>query len=340
MNDNKMNTNKTIDNKLNIDRLHIDMSSTDKTNNNSFSTKPDLSSLPTGKIKYGLTNDYMFRAVFQENKKALEGLLYALLALPEGSIAAIDIENPIELGKVINDKTCILDLKIMLNDKQLLNIEMQVTDYGNWPERSLTYLCRAFDHLKGGEDYSMVRPTMHIGIIDFDLTGLTPEFYAEYMLLNTKNHEVYSDKFRLRVLNLNHINHVPEDYKNSLYHWAKLFKATTWEEIKMLAEKNDYMGETIVTMHQMTEDEKIAAECAARERYERDTLSIYRKGLREGRAETEAIIAEKDKSLVKQRDTIAQKDKSLAEQQKELANQRDTIEKLTRQLAELKSQIK
>lgn len=306
----------------------------DKMNNdNRFITKPDLSSLPTGKIKYGLTNDYMFRAVFQENKKALEGLLYALLALPEGSIAAIDIENPIELGKVINDKTCILDLKIMLNDKQLLNIEMQVTDYGNWPERSLTYLCRAFDHLKGGEDYSMVRPTMHIGIIDFDLPGLSPEFYAEYMLLNVKSYEVYSDKFRLRVLNLNQINHVPEDYKNSLHHWAKLFKATTWEEIKMLAEKNDYMGETIVTMHQMTEDEKIAAECAARERYERDTLSIYRKGLREGRAETEAIIAEKDKSL-------AEKDKSLAEKDKSLAKQRDTIAELTRQLEELKSQIK
>ena len=254
----------------------------------------------------------LFRAVFQENKKALEGLLYALLALPEGSIATIDIENPIELGKVINDKTCILDLKIMLNDKQLLNIEMQVTDYGNWPERSLTYLCRAFDHLKGGEDYSMVRPTMHIGIIDFDLPELSPEFYAEYMLLNVKNHEVYSDKFRLRVLNLNQIKHVPEDYKNSLYHWAKLFKATTWEEIKMLAEKNDYMGETIVTMHQMTEDEKIAAECAARERYERDTLSIYRKGLREGRAETEAIIAKKDKSL-------AEKDKSLAQQRETIA---------------------
>ena len=330
-----MNIDKLIDNKLNTDMLNTDMlnngmSNIDKTNNNSLSSKPDLSSLPTGKIKYGLTNDYMFRAVFQENKKALEGLLYALLSLPEGSIAAIDIENPIELGKVINDKTCILDLKIMLNDKQLLNIEMQVTDYGNWPERSLTYLCRAFDHLKGGEDYSLVRPTMHIGIIDFDLTGLTPEFYAEYMLLNTKNHEVYSDKFRLRVLNLNQINHVPKEYKNSLYHWAKLFKATTWEEIKMLAEKNDYMGETIVTLHQMTEDEKIAAECAARERYERDTLSIYRKGLREGRAESEAIIAEKDKSLANQRDTIAEKDKSLAEKDNKIAE-------LTRQLEELKS---
>ena len=72
MNDIKTNIIKTIDYKFNNDMLHNDMSNTDKTNNSSLSPKPDLSSLPTGKIKYGLTNDYMFRAVFQENKKALE----------------------------------------------------------------------------------------------------------------------------------------------------------------------------------------------------------------------------------------------------------------------------
>ena len=33
----------------------------------------------TGKIEYGLTNDYMFRVLFQKNKKALMGLLSSLL---------------------------------------------------------------------------------------------------------------------------------------------------------------------------------------------------------------------------------------------------------------------
>ncbi len=89
-----------------------------------------------------------------------------------------------------------IDLKILLNDNQILNIEMQVIDYGNWPERSLTYLCRAFDHLKSGEDYIMVHPTMHIGIIDFNIKHLTPEFYSEFMMLNTKNHEVYTAHVR------------------------------------------------------------------------------------------------------------------------------------------------
>ena len=101
------------------------------------------------------------------------------------------------------------------------------------------------------------------------------------------------------MLNLKQLDLIREEQKDDLYYWAKLFKATTWEEIKMLAEKNDYMGETVVTLHKMTEDEKIAEQCLARERYERDTLSIYRKGIREGRAESEAIIAEKDNEIAK-----------------------------------------
>ena len=35
----------------------------------------------TGEVKFGLTNDYLFRIVFQENKLALKGLLCSILKL-------------------------------------------------------------------------------------------------------------------------------------------------------------------------------------------------------------------------------------------------------------------
>lgn len=99
---------------------------------------------------------------------------------------------------------------------------------GNWPERSLTYLCRSFDNLQKGEDYIHVHTTIHIGIVNFDIPGLTPELYSEFKLLNTKNHEVYSDKFILRVLNLNVLKDTsPKTDLTDLYDWAKLLRATT-----------------------------------------------------------------------------------------------------------------
>lgn len=160
---------------------------------------------------------------------------------------------------------------------------MQVNDLGDWPERSLTYLCRSFNHLQKGQDYIDVHTTIHIGILDFNLPNLTPEFYSEYKMMNTKNHEIYSDKFILRVLNLkilddDSIVKEPSD----LYYWAKLFQAQTWEEIKMLAEKNSYIGDAVVTLHQMSEDEKIREQCRGREKYNRDMAAAIEKGRKEG----------------------------------------------------------
>lgn len=247
-----------------------------------------LSTLPSGKIRYTLTNDYMFRAVFQKNQNALKGLLSVLLGIPKKQIKELRILNPIILGETIDDKTCILDLHLRLNNNELINIEMQVSDFGNWSERSITYLGRAFDQTQSGGDYSNISTTMHIGILDFNLTHMTPEFYSEFRLMNVKNHEIYSDKFILRVLNLktledNSIEKEPAD----LYYWAKLFKATTWEELKMLASKNPDFEDTIVTMQELSADEKVKLQCMARERYEWDLVSATAKGKREGRAEGE-----------------------------------------------------
>ena len=73
--------------------------------------------------------------------------------------------------------------------------------------------------------------------------------------MNVKNHEIYSDKFVLHVLNIktledDSIEKEPAD----LYYWAKLFKATTWEEIQMLASKNPDFEDTIVTMQELSEE--------------------------------------------------------------------------------------
>ena len=174
------------------------------------------------------------------------------------------------------------------------------------------YLCRAFDQLKAGDDYGIILPTMHIGIIDFDINDLTPMFYSENMLMNTKNHEVYSDKFALRVLNLNRIDEATAEEKESdLYTYARMFKARTWEEIKMLAQENEYAGEVIYTLHEMSEDEKIAEQCFARKIYEWDKRSAYEKGQREGleqgRTESQKVIDSQKAEIERLRNLLAEK---------------------------------
>lgn len=193
---------------------------------------------------------------------------------PENVNSAI-ITNPIELGCAVNDMTFILDTKIVLNDYTIINLEMQVINEHNWTDRSLSYLCRSFDNLKSGELYQSVRPVIQIGLLNFTLFPEHPEFYATYQLLNVKNHTLYSDKLRLSVLDLTKINlATKEDKLYQIDYWASLFKSTTWEELNMLSQGNEYISEASNTVYQLTQEEKIRLQCEAREDYIRRQRGI------------------------------------------------------------------
>ena len=248
----------------------------------SISSLDSLDNL-SGPLTYGFTNDYMFRAVFQENKEALHGLLCALLDLSWEQIIQITILNPIILGEAINEKTIVLDLKILLNDNRILDLEMQVANEGDWPERSLYYLCQTFAQLPKGGVYKDLLPAMHIGILSFSPIPENPRFYAEYLMSDIKTHKIYSDKFALRMLDLSKINSLTNEEKQTdLYRWAKLFTATTWEEVKKLANEDSTISKACFTLHEMTEDEKIREQCLARMRYELDRNSAIRNGFDKG----------------------------------------------------------
>lgn len=154
-----------------------------------------------GPLAVPMTNDYLFRALLQQNNQVLKGLICSLLHLEPNQVHTVEIVNPIELGSSITDKTFILDIKVSLNNFAAIDLELQVINEHNWVDRSLSYLCRNFDTLAKGGDYQNTKPTIQIGLLNFTLFPSYPEFYATYKLLNVKNHSLYSDKLRISVLN-------------------------------------------------------------------------------------------------------------------------------------------
>ncbi len=232
----------------------------------------------TGKIDYQMTNDYMFHAALQKNPKVLKSLICSLLRLRLQEIRSIQIINPIILGETVDEKTFILDINIVLNDNTLINLEMQVENLYNWEERSLSYLCRTFDQLQKGEEYSSAKPVIHISFLDFTPFPEYPEFYASYQFMNEKNHHIYSDKLTLRVVDLRQIElATAEDQASGLEHWARLFKASTWEEIRMIAKKDENLLEATETLYTLNADELVRRQCEARADYYRLHNSINRR---------------------------------------------------------------
>ncbi len=266
------------------------------------STKSNSSTPDKNIIRYPLKNDYMFRAVFQSRPTALEGLCRSLLRLSPSDSIHIDLKNPIQLGAAIDNKEFILDLALTINDNLYLNLEMQLYNDGYWPERSLSYTCRSFDNLNRGTQYKDVLPVLHIGFLDFTLFPEHPEFVAEYKMMNKNpvHHNIFSDKFRISVVDLTQIERATEEDKRyDIDLWARVLTATTWEEIDMLAKDNEYLRETSNAMYELDQDRLIRQQCQAREDF------LYWERMKENRnkrmeaelAEANAELAAKDAQI-------------------------------------------
>lgn len=130
------------------------------------------------------------------------------------------------------------------------------------------YTCRSFGSLNRGDEYVKVKPVIHISFLDFELFPEFPEFYATYQLLNVKNCNKYSDKLTISVVNLNRTDLATEkDRADGVDYWARLFKSTTWEEIKTLADKNISIREAASAMYDFTSDAIIREHLEMREEF-------------------------------------------------------------------------
>ena len=120
-------------------------------------------------------------------------------------------------------------------------------------------------------------------------------------MMNVKNFNTYSSKFVLSVVDLNKVELATEEDKAfRIDYWAKIFKAKTWEDLKMLVKDNEYLEEAANSLYVANADEIVRQQCRARadaERRER-TLERDNRILREQNAalqvDNDALQADKD----------------------------------------------
>ena len=306
-----------------------------------------------GDLPFHMWNDYLFRALLQVNSEVLKAFVCSLLYLEPQEVTSIAILNPIVLGDAIDDKTYILDIFVEVNGRTRLNLELQVINERNWPERSLCYLCRTFDSMNRGENYRNARTAIQIGIVNFTLFEDNPEFFSNYYMINEKNRQIYTRKFRLCVLDLTQIElATKQDRKFGLDKWAALLTAATWEDLSMLAKEDQTLKSAIVTIVQLTEDEKIRLQCEAREDYYRRTEG-REELLRETEEERDQLKTQLDQTAARLDQATAERDQATAERdqataERDLANtkleqaatERDQLEtQLNQTAAELKQAL-
>ena len=126
---------------------------------------------------------------------------------------------------------------------------------------------------------------------------------------------MYTGKFELNVLDLTHIELATEEDKAyGIDYWARLFKAKTWEDLKMIAKNNTVLTQASETLYTLNCDQTIRDMCRARE----DAIR-HENYMKRMLAEQEAALAEKDASIAEKDAEIAQKDASIAAQAARIA---------------------
>ena len=152
--------------------------------------------------------------------------------------------------------------------------------------------------------------------------------------MDVNTHRIYSDKFSLYVLDLSQIDLATEDDCFwQVDEWAKLFKATTWEEIKMIADKNEYITETSNTLCDLYADRNVRERCLDRIEY-----NLRMKRYEDDLAKYKEEIMLKDKALEENQKAREEDKKTIKEQSIALDEKDALVKKLMEEIVELKQQ--
>ena len=292
-----------------------------------------------GPLDIPMTNDYMFRALLQQNNLVLKALICALLHLDPKSVTEVSVENPIELGKSYDEKDLILDIKALLDGKMVINLEMQVVNEHNWIERSLYYLSQSFNNLNRGIDYRKVKPAVQIGILNFTLFENEPEFYANYYIMNEKTYQKYSDKLRLAVVDLTQIElATEEDCAYQIDQWARFFKSRDWSELVMLARENKDIRAAVGTVYQLSREKQIRQQCEAREDYyKRERDRQWRDAMA---AEKERMLEEKEQKVERKEQQVERKEQQVEQKEQQVEQKEQQVEQKEQFLMEWEKKLK
>ena len=203
------------------------------------------------KLKNTFKTDILFKLLFVKHPDLLQHLVAHLLKIPFESIKQFEIRNQEMPPEAIGNKFCRLDIHMTVNEQQV-NLEVQVEDEGDFPERAMFHWARIYSNsLPVAGKYSDLPCAIVISIVNFPLFDCQ-EFHSEYRALEVTRHAQLTDKMVLHFFELPKIS---EDVNRNdlLLLWLALFKADTDEELQKIEDLGvKELNQAISAYHSVT----------------------------------------------------------------------------------------
>jgi len=245
------------------------------------------------KLEYTFKNDTLFKMLFVKYPDLLKRLVAVLLGIRLESIGQFEITNPEMPPEGIGDKFCRLDINMTVDGRRV-DLEIQVKDEHDFPERSLFHWAREYSTALGeGEAYIDLPRVVIISIVDFKLFDCA-EFYSEYQALEINRHTPLTDRMSLIYFELPKLPEVVSA-NDGLQLWLKLFDAETEEELKQIeALEVPDMQQAIKAYRSITATDEFRTLERMRSDARRNEASALGNARREEREKWQGVVADKD----------------------------------------------
>ena len=268
------------------------------------------------KLEYTFTNDMLFKTLFVKRQDLLKRLVAELLKIDFERIGQFEITNPEIQPDHLGDKFCRLDISMKV-DGERVDLEIQVANEGDYPERSLYYWAREYSSALGeGGDYLDLPRTVVISIVAFKLFDCA-EFHSEFQPLEVTRHTPLTDRMILHYFELPKLpKTVTAD--DGLKLWLTLFRAKTEEELKQIEDLGvPVMEQAINAYRNITATEEFRQMERMRSRARSNEAAALRHARTEGaeaeREKWQGVVAEKDTALAEQAALIMELRKQIRE---------------------------
>ena len=236
------------------------------------------------------TNDYVFKRLFgyKGNENITRSLIKAVTGI---EFEEIDLKyTPILERDLLENKMGILDVRVVANECNNINLEMQVARNEYIADRILWYWSRLYSgSIDSGESYDETKRAICILITDFGIEKIKdiPKYHTKWNIREEKySNVILTKKLEIHIIELSKLEKMNklEENDKKLLAWSKFIKNPEELEDSIMSENED-IKRAKDELDKISQDEHERWLAEMREKAIMDEIALRKTGYNEGRAE-------------------------------------------------------
>lgn len=217
-----------------------------------------------------LRNDFVFKAFFADERN--NGLLLQFLKAILGEmISSVNLTDPtIEIAHA-EDKSSVMDLRVVTNHGEQINVEMQYQGHKAFPERMLMYWAKMYssqDEVQ--KSYRELKKAIQIVIVNFKLLPKS-HFHSMFQLMDLEDRTIFSSHLEMHVLELPKLQVESMIDMNDLEKWL-LFMTSDKKTKEALAVESSTLKEALSQIERLSQNPETRRMAISREIQLKDQL--------------------------------------------------------------------